>query len=246
MKHLSAHHAFAVALIFMGGCAAQHTDADTGSVFRITAEGRTLTQAERFELTLAVVSEAENVDDAVRDNNTRVAAVVSELRSMNLGDGAIRSGAFEIQPRYNTDDRTGRRTSGIIGYTVVNAVSITSERLGLAGKAIEAGVNSGANEVTFLAFSLKNEASARDDALQSAVADANRQASVVAKSAGFTLGDVRGVELHSDSTPSQLVLVNTRGGSGAFRASAVGETPLIPGAIETVAGVTIEYRIEPR
>jgi uncharacterized protein YggE len=246
MKRRFAHYAFALAVILTAGCAARQTDAETASVFRITAEGRSLTQAERFELTLAVVSEAENVDDAVRDNNTRVAAVVTALRSMNLGDNAIRSGAFEILPEYDRDEHTGRRTSGIVRYSVTNAISVTSERLGLAGNAIEAGVNAGANEVTFLAFSLKNDASARDAALRNAVDAAYRQASVVAKAGGFSLGPIESVELHTGVAPSQLVLVNSRGGSGAFRAPTVGEIPLIPGAIATSADITIEYRIEPR
>lgn len=228
------------------GCAVQRAGAETAPTFRISAEGRATAQADRFELSLAVITEGTAVDEAVRTNNARVGAVVAALRGLGLEENAIRSGAFEVEPQYATDERTGRRSPGIVGYSVANAVTVSSTRLALAGKAIEAGVDAGANEVAFLAFSLADASVARDDALRNAVVAAHRQASVVADASGFALGPVQNVELHSDADFPRLILVNTRGGSGAFRASGVGETPLIPGAIETTAEVTVEYRIEPR
>jgi uncharacterized protein YggE len=154
----------------------------------VSGTGHVRLTPDRFSFTAGVQTVAPTVDDAVRENNQRVAAVVAALKKAGATPAEIRTSNFSIYPQQDYSQNAEGKLPRILGYQVNNTVTVTRNDVGAASKLLQAAVSAGVNTASGLQFEVSDPARGRDDGLAAAFADARAKASVLARSAGRTLG----------------------------------------------------------
>src|SRR5437763_12996288 len=151
----------------------------------VTGNGHVSLAPDRYTFTVGVQTIAATVDDGARENNARVAAVIAALKQAGAKNDEIRTSSFSIYPQQ--DYQQGRAPS-ITGYQISNNVTVTRDKVGDAGKLLQAAINAGVNTSSGLQFEVSDPARGRDEGLRAAFDDAKSKASLLAAAAGRTLG----------------------------------------------------------
>jgi len=195
-------------------------------------------------LSLTVVTSNASAVAASTANAEAMSKVIRALDSIGITNSSIQTQGYSISPNY-ADNYDNNVPPEITGYTVsnslqVNITSSTPAQLGsMVGKAIDAAVGAGANQVDLqfaATSSLQN--TINTSALQAAVASASSQAQVIAKSLGVSVtGVVSATEGYSQPYGGwSYTTLNVA-------ATAASSTPIIPGTQFNSASVTVVYSI---
>jgi uncharacterized protein len=151
----------------------------------VTGIGRTSVTPDKVSFTVGVQTVAPTVEEAVQQNNTRVANVIAALKRAGAADKDIRTSNFSIYPQ---QDYTQGKLPRILGYQVSNTVAVTSNDPSQAGKLLQVAVNAGVNQSSGLQFEVSDPSKGRDQGLRAAFNDARSKATLLAQAAGRTLG----------------------------------------------------------
>jgi uncharacterized protein YggE len=170
-------------LIF--ACAAFAADEAPFETVSVTGTGHVMLTPDRYTFTVGVQTIATTVDDAVRENNTRVSAVIAALKRAGAQENEIRTSNFSIWPQ---QDYQQGQTPRITGYQVTNSITVRRDKIGDAGKLLQAAVSAGVNTSTGLQFEVSDPTRGRDEGLRAAFSDAKAKATVLAIASGRTLG----------------------------------------------------------
>jgi uncharacterized protein len=156
--------------------------ADTVSV---TGTGQAMIVPDRFTFTVGVQSVAKTVDEAVSENNQRVAAVIAALKRAGAEEGDIQTAHFNIWPQ---QDHSQGALPRILGYQVTNSVTVRSRKVADAGRLLGVAIAAGVNTSSGINFEVSDPARGRDQGLRAAFEDARARAALLAQAAGRTLG----------------------------------------------------------
>ena len=185
----------------------------------VSGTARTSVTPDRFSFTAGVQTVAATVDEAVTENNAKVAAVIAALRRAGAGEKDIRTSSFGIHPQ---QDYTQGRMPRILGYQVSNNVTVTRTNVGEAGKLLQAAIAAGVNTSSGLNFEVSDPTRGRDEGLRNAFEDARSKAALLAKASGRTLG--RAIQI---SEGAQMV-PNPPFPPGVMRAQAMSADSPVP------------------
>lgn len=156
-----------------------------GETVTVSGTGRAIVTPDRFTFQVGVHTVAATVDDAVTENNRRVAAVIAALKRAGAEERDIQTSQFSIYPQ---QDYQEGKLPRILGYQVQNTVTVRSEKIGDAGRLLGVAVGAGVNTSTGINFEVSNPARGRDQGLRAAFDDAKAKATLLAQAAGRTLG----------------------------------------------------------
>lgn len=151
----------------------------------VTGTGKVTMVPDRFTFQVGVQTMAATVDDAVAENNRRVAAVIAALKKAGAPDKDIQTSGFNIWPQ---QDYQEGRMPRITGYQVSNNITVRSEKVADAGKLLGIAIAAGVNTSSGLQFEVSDPTRGRERGLRSAFDDAKAKASLLAQAAGRTLG----------------------------------------------------------
>jgi hypothetical protein len=170
--------------------------------------------------------------------------IVAALRRLDIPEDQIRTVAYNMYPEYRQwdgrDPEQAGRQPEIIGYRVMNMVSVTVDGASRAGAVIDAALAAGANRVDGLAFQLRDSEAVRAEALREAMASARAEAELLAGAAGLTLGAPIEISTSYGYTPPMPPMPMM-----ARDAMQMAPTPVQPGAVEVQASVNIVYSARP-
>lgn len=156
----------------------------------VTGNGRASVTPDRFTFQVGVQTVSPTVDEAVTENNRRVATVIAALKKAGAQDKDIQTSQFTIYPQ---QDYQQGKLPRILGYQVSNNITVRSEKVGDAGRLLGIAVNAGVNTSTGINFEVSDPARGRDQGLRAAFEDARAKAALLAQAAGRTLG--RAIEI---------------------------------------------------
>ncbi|MCU1347923.1 MAG: hypothetical protein JWO56_953 [Acidobacteria bacterium] len=193
---------------------------------------------DRVTFTVGVQSVAPTVDQAVNDNNQRVAAVVAALKKAGAADKEIRTANFTIFPQ---QDYTQGQLPRILGYQVSNNVTVTRENVADAGRLLQATVNAGVNTSSGLSFVVSNPTRGRAEGLKSAFDDARAKATILAQAAGRTLGRAMIITEGGQAAPPQPYPMAVRAMS---KSAEVSEVPVEAGNEELAFAVSVTFEVK--
>lgn len=151
----------------------------------VSGIGRATVTPDRFTFSVGVQTVAATVDDAVSENNRKVAAVIAALKKAGAQDKDIQTSQFNIYPQ---QDYQQGKLPRILGYQVSNNINVRSEKVGDAGRLLGIAVAAGVNHSSGINFEVSDPARGRDQGLRAAFDDARAKASLLAQAAGRTLG----------------------------------------------------------
>jgi len=203
----------------------------------VTGHGRATVTPDRFSFMVGVQTVAPTVDDAVTENNRRVAAVIAALKRAGAQDKDIQTSQFSIYPQ---QDYQNGRLPRILGYQVSNNVTVRSEKVGEAGRLLGVAVSAGVNHSSGINFEVSDPARGRDQGLRKAFDDARAKAALLAQAAGRTLGRAititEGTQVHHAPPPPMV-----RAMAEARIASA--DVPVESGTQEVAYTVTATFEL---
>jgi uncharacterized protein YggE len=210
-------------------------------VTRVMVGGNSIVQAQPDTaiLTIAVVTQGRRAIDAQQENATKSDAVVRALKAAAGAGAEVKTSGYSLQPQRIYKEG---QPPTISGYEARNNVTVTMNELNKVGAVIDAAAQAGANDVTGIAFTLRQDRQARDRALSEATREAMSKAQVIAQALGGRV--VRIVEVQEEGfqqrPPQPIYQTET---FMAKRADVA--TPIEIGSLDVTSRVQLIAEVEP-
>lgn len=215
------------------------TPADTRRGTRVNVVGDAVVQAQPDTaiLTISVVTQARRAIDAQQQNATKSEAVMQALKAAAGAGAEVKTSGYTVQPMRVYKEG---QPPTITGYEVRNTVTVTLSDLKRLGNAIDAASQSGANDISGISFTLKQDRAARERALTEATREAMNKAQVIAQALGGRV--VRVVEVQEEGFHRPPVPVYQAEAFMAKRDSAA--TPIEVGSLDITSRVQLIVEVE--
>jgi uncharacterized protein YggE len=205
----------------------------------ITVNGEATIAAEpdQAQIDIGVITQARSAPEASKDNAERLARVLAEVKKL-LGRGdEVKTSGYALTPNYRYPQ--GGKPE-IVGYTASNILRIKTAKLDEVGKMIDAAMQSGANNVNRLVFTLKDEEAARLDALRQATAKAKVKAEAIAASLGLKILKITSV---TEGERSFQPIFRQVPMARAEALAAQTPTPVEPGTVDVRSTVSLTAEV---
>lgn len=182
------------------------------------------------DLVIGVRVEEPTAAQALDANSAAMSRVVADAKRAGIPDRDIQTGLLHVSA-FDRDDKSRK----VKLYQATNAVTIRVRDLPRLGAVIRDLVDSGANQIQQLRFSLANPTPHFDQARRQAVEDGQRRAKILAEAAGRRLGPVLSLTETTWNDPGVVSMAR----------AARTDVPVEPGRIAVRAGVQMKWRLEP-
>ncbi|HKR12303.1 MAG TPA: SIMPL domain-containing protein [Pyrinomonadaceae bacterium] len=230
-------------IVMLGGATllqaqpANQTDGRRGTRVNVVGDAIVQAQPDTAILMISVVTQARSAIDAQQQNATRSDAVVQALKNA-AGPGAeVKTSGYSVQPQRVYKEG---QPPTISGYEARNTVTVTMSDLKKIGNVIDVASQSGANDISGISFTLKQDQSAREQALTQATREAMNKAEVLARALGKRV--VRVVEVQEEGFQRPPVPVYQAEAFMAKRDSVA--TPVEVGSLEITSRVLLIAEVE--
>ena len=152
----------------------------------VSASGKVSVTPDVAEFGVVLHSNAKSADKAAAETAGKYHRVQAALRTAAVPLEDAPTASYTVSPNWEWDQSLGK--SLLKGYTARHAIMVHVRTLGLIGRAIDAAVQAGADEVQSITFSSSRYEELRQQALAAAVGNARRDGSIMAQAAGGRLG----------------------------------------------------------
>lgn len=152
---------------------------DSRRVTRVMVVGDSIVQAQPDTaiVTISVVTQNRRAIDAQQENATKTDAVVRALKAAAGSGAEVKTSGYSLQPMRVYKEG---QPPTISGYEARNSVTVTTGDLTKVGNIIDASAQAGANDVSGISFTLRQDRQAKDRALSEATGEAMSKARVIA------------------------------------------------------------------
>jgi uncharacterized protein YggE len=200
----------------------------------VIGQGRITVVPDMANVTLGVTSQGATASDALTQNSEITNGVIVALKNAQIDRKDIQTNNLNLQPIWNNRQNNGEAPK-IEGYRASNNLSVRVQQLDKLGEVLDVVTKTGANNFNGLKFDLKDRKSVMDQARVGAIQDARAKATLYAKAAGVSLGDVIEIsEILAQSAPQNVRMAE------AMSASAV---PVSEGTLDVTASVKVVFAL---
>jgi uncharacterized protein YggE len=200
----------------------------------VDGAGTVAAKPELAEVQIGVATEARTAAAALNANTAAMNALFVSLRNFGIAEADMQTSGFHVGPKYEAGDRG--RAPVIVGYAVTNQVAVKVRALDKLGELLDQVVQSGANSVHGVRFSLAKPDAAADLARKEAMADARRKAELLAAEARVKLGRIVSI--------SEGGLVEPRPRFTGAEVRAAAAVPVAPGELAVRANLRVTWALE--
>jgi uncharacterized protein len=202
----------------------------------VGGDSKVQAQPDTAILTVSVVTQARRAIDAQQQNATQTDAVVRALKSAAGAGAEVKTSGYSLQPQRVYKEG---QPPAITGYEARNSVTVTTGELNKVGNIIDAAAQAGSNDISGIAFTLRQDRQARDRALSEATREAMSKARVIAEALGGRV--VRVVEVQEEGFQRPVPVYQTE----AFMAKRADvTTPIEVGTLEINSRVQLIAEVE--
>ena len=201
----------------------------------VTGDSIVQAQPDTAILTVSVVTQGRRALDAQQDNATRSDAVVRALKSAAGAGAEVKTSGYSLQPMRVYKEG---QPPTITGYEARNSVTVTMSDLTKVGPVIDAAAQAGANDVAGIAFTLRKDRPARDQALAEAAREALSKAQVIATALGGRV--VRIVEVQEEGVERPRPIYTDQVQMRTMAA----QTPIEVGSLDITSRVQLIAEVE--
>ena len=198
-------------------------------------------QNDSAKISLAVVTEGRNLEQASSENAGKIDAVLKGLKDLRIENLKLKTANYRVSPQKDYKARPPK----IYGYEVSNAIEVTlagfePEPLAknvskIIGKALE----SGSNNINHIQFYINNKQPLEKDALKLATREAMDRARTLAEAAGVKLKRVVSLSTQPIHIPPRPQMLR------AAEMKTEAAPPMEIGESQIRVTVSIAYEIEP-
>ena len=215
-------------------------------------------------LYFGIVTVAPALEAARSQNAAATNKVIAALKALNLPESrtttkpdgslettpglALRTGDLSVE-LIHAEQQTRLEVPRILGYRITNSAIARfnendADRLSsVMSRIVDTVLKSGANQISRVEFSLRDDGEAEQRAMIAALANARLKAEILAREAGVRLRGVRAISQATYGFQPRSYVMNQQGGFGGE--SAGGDTPLIAGNLLFNGSVSVSYDISP-
>jgi uncharacterized protein YggE len=226
--------ALLLAALALGACSALGLGQGERTIV-VSGEGSTVVPPDTVIVTLGVQTRGTEVGPTVAANNETAQQVIQAVTQLGVTPEDVQTTSFSIWGQQHNDEFG--KVSDEVTYFVDNTVTITLHDVAVLGTLLGEALDSGANSVQSLTYTLADPSAALAPARSAALTDAQRQADQLASESGVTLGPI-------------LTVVESTGGAipGLLRYSgeavpAASDVPTSPGTLEYRVQLSVTYGI---
>ena len=144
----------------------------------VSGSGTASDRADEATVILGVQTEGKTASEASRENAELMASVIDAIKDLGLTEEDMRTVSYSIYPVYSKSDY-----SEIVGYRVINMISVKVRDMNLIGTVIDVATANGANRIQGVSFglSLEKREELKRKAYIAALKDAESKASLIAE-----------------------------------------------------------------
>lgn len=202
---------------------------DRNGSLKVTGTGKVQAAPDEAVVQFCVLTDGKTAAEATASNAKRTQTVVDAVTAQpNHG---VTTTGVGVSPIMSYDPNTHVGT--IVGFRATNEVEVKT-KIGYAGQIYDTGVAAGATQSSGITFRLVNDAPFREQALRIAVAEARKEADLVARAAEIQLFGIESIQI--DPGGDRLV----------YRMEPVDRmatpTPVIPEDKTITATVQLQFR----
>ena len=154
----------------------------------VSATGTVSVKPDMAQFGVVVKTDAKNADRAAAETAEKYRRVQGALRTAGIPLEDAPTASYTVSPDWQWDQSLGK--SLLKGYNARHVIMVKVRTLGIIGRAIDAAVQAGADEVQSVSFSSSRYEALRQQALAAAVGNARRDAAIMAQAAGGHLGQL--------------------------------------------------------
>lgn len=188
----------AIALALLAAAAipsfARAADAVPSPRIVVTGEGEAWAAPDSAMLTLSVLRQADTARAALDANTKAMAEVIAALKAEGIEAKDLQTSGFSISPRWvypqNPDGSPKQEPPGIVGYDVVNGLTVRVRDLARLGSVLDKSVTLGVNQGGQITFINDDPSAFVTKARRNAMADALGRAKTLAEAAGVAVGRI--------------------------------------------------------
>ncbi len=201
----------------------------------IGSRGEVKVTPDRATLRISVQTKAPTAAAAATQNATRQKAVIDALRAMGIPSDKISTTGYNVMPEHRYEQN---REPVILGYTVVNTVSVEVTDLAMIGRIIDTSISRGANMISSLSFYAANTEAARREAIAMAIRSARLDADAAARAAGGSVGGLLEVSVGAYFPPPRPYDMAAQ---VQLRSTVAADTPIQPGDQTLMVNVSTRW-----
>jgi len=226
---------------------ATYADSMNSRSFSITGEAKMSVKPDIAEISFGVNSEGgKDIAKLQADNTEKMNKIIDFIKKEKIAEDDIQTTVYSIEPRYQYSYCVGLPAcppAEIVGYSVRQSVKIKIRDFSIISKVLAGLVAGGANNISQLSFTVDDPDSLLGQVRGEAVKRAQAKAEILAKTAGFKLGELISIDdnygLYSD------VAYGVGGGPEAISLNKAAVAPTIEaGSKELSASVMLRYAIK--
>jgi len=205
------------------------------SVLTVTGLGEVRMAPDEATVQLGVARQRETAQEAQEEVNEVAQEILNAVTQLGVRAEHIQTSDLRLSPVYTTRRSGSSSEPRVVAYRASNMVSVRLENLSLVGLVIDAAMKAGGNQLQGVHFALRNDLSAREQALKEAVKAASQKAKAISEALEVKIIEV--LEVNEGSVSVRRVQPQR------IEASLAAATPVSPGQLTVSASVTIRYRI---
>lgn len=209
----------------------------TGPVVELSVSETVDSKPDIATVYAGVSTRAQTAVEAMQQNAKQMAAVVAKIKALGVAEDDIQTSGINLSPQYDYNQAT--QSQVFRGYVASNRVSVKLRKVDQAGKALDALVAAGANDIGGPDFSVDDDTAYRAEARRNALERAKNQATEYARLSGYT--GVRLLEINESVSGRQPPMPVLRAYNAV--AAEAASTPVQPGLVGTVVNVTVKYEL---
>jgi hypothetical protein len=202
---------------------------ETKDKIDVSGTARLSEKADLVEITLGLENQASTASTAQRENTNLMDRIYKAVFSY-VQKEAVETLTYELYPVRNL--KSPRQE--IVGYKVKHLIKIKTSP-SLAGNIVDAAVNSGANQINSIVFTLSETKKEKlgNSAIKAAIEDATKKASMVAAELGLKLKEP--IYVNAEYVSVKPVYK---------RYAEIAGTEIATGDVEVLASVSVSYSFE--
>ena len=203
----------------------------------VTGSANTNTKTDKVTVSLGVETTDKTAEKALLSNSNLMNKVINALNESGVQENETSTSSFTINPNYNYSEYGSK--GDLIGFTVSNSIHITSSEIDRISQWIDRAVQTGANTVNEVYFSISPNKleEIKNKLLKDAVANAKSKADIVAASVGLNIIGIKSITIGELGLPQVPMPVYSK--SVAFDEAF--STPILAGEQEISTTVSIAY-----
>ncbi len=212
---------------------------DQISTLTVSGAGTVHVAPDEASVRLGITRQEPTAQAAQQEANLVANQILTAITALGIEQDRIQTSELRLTPVYAPQRPASREEPRIVAYRASNVVSVRLDELSRVGPVIDAGLESGANQLQGVSFGLRDDTKAREQALKEAVNEARSKANAIAEALNVRLLGV--LQVNEGGISIRPVVVS----EARLMSAADTATPVSPGQVTVNGSVSIRYRIGP-